>query len=162
VIGVVGVTGGPIAFREARAADMPGITRVRTSVVENSLTVEQLDERGITEASVAASFLANSKGWVAMRQEEIVAFSIADRASQSIFALFVLPAYEGQGIGSRLLDLALGWLWENGAERVWLTTGAGTKAVRFYEKRGWTCTGTGPRGDLRYECARPPAAAADH
>jgi GNAT superfamily N-acetyltransferase len=97
-----------------------------------------------------------------MRQEEIVAFSIADRASQSIFALFVLPAYEGQGIGSRLLDLALGWLWENGAERVWLTTGAGTKAVRFYEKRGWTCTGTGPRGDLRYECARPPAAAADH
>jgi GNAT superfamily N-acetyltransferase len=151
----VGVIGGPIIFREAAAADMPGITRVRTSVVENLLTVEQLDERGITEASVAASFLTDSKGWVAMRQEEIVAFSIADRANQSIFALFVLPVYEGQGIGSRLLHLALEWLWENGAERVWLTTGAGTKAVRFYEKRGWTCAGQGPRGDLRYECERP-------
>jgi GNAT superfamily N-acetyltransferase len=155
----LGVSGGPIIFREATAADLPGISRVRTSVVENLLTLDQLDERGITEASVAASFLADSKGWVAMRQEEVVAFSIADRTSQSIFGLFVLPAYEGQGIGSRLLQLALEWLWANGAERVWLTTGAGTKAVRFYEKRGWTCTGTGPRGDLRYELTRPSAAA---
>ena len=136
---------------------MPGITRVRTSVAENALTIKQLEERGITEASVAASFLIDSKGWVAVRAEEIVAFSIADRATQSIFALFVLPRHEGRGIGSFLLDAALRWLWENGAERVWLTTGPGTKAVRFYEKRGWTCTGKGPRGDLRYELGRREA-----
>lgn len=128
---------------------------MRTSVVENALTIAQLEERGITEASVAASFLLDSKGWVALQGEEIVAFSIADRAAQSIFALFVLPAYEGRGIGSALLDSALRWLWDNGAERVWLTTGPGTKAVRFYEKRGWTFTGDGPRGDLRYELGRP-------
>jgi GNAT superfamily N-acetyltransferase len=150
----VDVTCGPIIFREATGADVPGISRVRTSVIENLLTANQLEQRGITNASVAASFLADAKGWVAVRDEEIVAFSIADRGSQSIFALFVLPAYECRGIGSRLLDLALEWLWTNGAERVWLTTGAGTKAVRFYEKRGWTCTGTGPRGDLRYERER--------
>ena len=125
--------GGSIIFREATAADMPGIMRVRISVVENLLTVEQLEERGITNASVAASFLTDSKGWVAMRGEEIVAFSIADRANQSIFGLFVLLAYQGQGIGSRLLQSTPAWLWENGAERVWLTTGPGTKAVRFYE-----------------------------
>jgi GNAT superfamily N-acetyltransferase len=145
------VTKGAIVFREATGADLPGISRVRTSVVENALTIEQLEERGITNASVAASFLTDSKGWVALQEEEIVAFSIADRATQSIFALFVLPGYEERGIGGRLLDLALGWLWKSGAERVWLTTGAGTKAVRFYEKRGWRCTGTGTRGDLRYE-----------
>jgi GNAT superfamily N-acetyltransferase len=149
------VTNGAIIFREAAAADMPGISRVRTSVVENLLTTAQLEELGITNASVAASFLADSKGWVALQGEEIVAFSIADRATQSIFALFVLPGYEGRGIGSMLLDSALGWLWDNGAERAWLTTGPGTKAVRFYEKRGWTCTGPGPRGDLCYECGRP-------
>jgi GNAT superfamily N-acetyltransferase len=149
------VSGGAIIFREATGADMPGITRVRTSVVENALTIAQLEERGITEASVAASFLADSKGWVAVQADEIVAFSIADRATWSIFALFVFPGYEGRGIGSRLLALALGWLWKNGAERVWLTTGAGTRAVRFYEDRGWTCTGKGPRGDLRYELGRP-------
>src|ERR1043166_7856850 len=98
-------------FREATAADMPGISRVRTSAVENLLTLEQLDERGITEASVAASFLTDSKSWVALRQEEIVAFSIADRATQSIFGLFVLPGYEGKGIGGRVLEVALAWLW---------------------------------------------------
>ena len=52
--GFVGVIGGPVVFREATAADMPGITRVRTSVVENLLTVDQLNARGITEASVVA------------------------------------------------------------------------------------------------------------
>jgi GNAT superfamily N-acetyltransferase len=149
------VTSGAITFREAAAADVPGISRVRTSVVENLLTAAQLEKLGITNASVAASFLAESKGWVALQGEEIIAFSIADRATQSIFALFVLPGYEGRGIGSMLLDSALRWLWDNGAERVWLTTGPGTKAVRFYEKRGWTCTGAGSRGDLRYECGRP-------
>jgi len=149
------VTNRAIVFREATCADLPGISRVRTSVVENLLTIDQLKERGITNASVAASFLTDSKGWVAVQGDEVVAFSIADRAAQSIFALFVLPAYEGRGIGSVLLDSALRWLWDNGAQRVWLTTGPGTKAVRFYEKRGWACTGRGPLGDLRYECGRP-------
>ena len=43
-----------IAIREASGADMPGIARVRSSVAENLLTVEQLEQRGITNASVAA------------------------------------------------------------------------------------------------------------
>ena len=146
---------GAIVFREATGADLPGITRVRTSVVENALTIAQLVERGITEATVAASFLTDSNGWVALQGEEVVAFCIADRATHSIFALFVLPGYEARGIGGALLDSGLRWLWDNGAARVWLTTGPGTKAVRFYEKRGWTCTGQGPRGDLRYELGRP-------
>jgi GNAT superfamily N-acetyltransferase len=149
------VSGSAIIFREATGADMPGISRVRTSVVENLLTIDQLEERGITNASVAAFFLTGSKGWVALQGREIVGFSIADRSTQSIFALFVLPAHEGRGIGGRLFDLAFGWLRENGAARVWLTTAAGTRAARFYEKRGWTCTGQGPRGDMRYECERP-------
>jgi GNAT superfamily N-acetyltransferase len=149
---------GDIFVREALGADMPGITRVRTSVVENLLTREQLAARGITEASIAASFLAESKGWVAARSGEVVAFSIADRASNSIFALFVLPQWEGRGLGSRLLELALDWLWANGADRVWLTTGPETKAAQFYERRGWVATGTAPGGDRRYELVRPPSA----
>ena len=93
----------PFTFREATATDMPGIARVRFSVRENILTPEQLRERGITNESVAASFLTTSKGWVAERGGEIVAFAIADRESRSLFALFVLPEHERQGLGSRLL-----------------------------------------------------------
>jgi GNAT superfamily N-acetyltransferase len=140
-----------ITFREATATDVPGISRVRTSVRENLLTVEQLRERGITNESVAASFLVDSKGWVAERNGEIVAFAIADRASASIFALFVLPGWEDRGLGSRLLDLALAWLRANGAAHVWLTTGPRTKAAGFYERRGWIATGPTATGDIRYE-----------
>ncbi|NJO35109.1 MAG: GNAT family N-acetyltransferase [Rhodospirillales bacterium] len=146
-----------IVFREASAADLPGIAHVRTSVTENLLTPAQLESRGITNASVAAAFLADSKGWVAGRNGRIVAFSIADRASQSIFALFVLPECEGRGLGSRLLDLALQWLWQNQAQTVWLSTGPGTRAARFYERRGWVCTGREAGGDPRYALQRPPA-----
>jgi GNAT superfamily N-acetyltransferase len=110
---------------------MPGISHVRLSVVENALSVEQLKERGITNASVAASLLTHRKGWVAEQDGRIVAFSMADRADWSIFALFVLPGYEQRGLGCRLLDLALDWLWENGAERVWLSTGPETRASRY-------------------------------
>ena len=146
-----------IVVREARGTDLPGISRVRTSVVENLLTREQLDQRGITEASVAASFLADSKGWVALSGDEVVAFSIADRASRSIFALFVLPQFEGRGLGSQLFDMAVDWLWANGADLVWLTTGPDTRAAGFYERRGWVATGTTETGDVRYELRRPTA-----
>jgi len=142
-------------FREASGADMPGIARVRTSVTENHLTTEQLAQRGITNASVAASLLVDRKGWVAERAREIVAFSMADRGDGSIFALFVLPEYEGRGLGNRLLDLALQWLWDEGAELVWLTTSPDTRAARFYGRRGWVPTGMVPSGDMRLELRRP-------
>src|SRR5262249_43787465 len=117
------VRDGGTIYRVAVEADMAGISRVRTSVAENLLTVAQLEERGITNASVAASLRTSAKGWVAVRDGEIVGFSIADRNSQCLFALFVLPAHEGRGIGGRLLELAVTWLWANGVQRAWLNTG---------------------------------------
>ena len=149
------MTGGELIFREAMAADMLGISDVRQSVIENPLSVEQLAARGITNESVAASFLADSKGWVAVADGRIVGFSIADRKVRSLFALFVRPECERRGAGGRLYDLALQWLWDNGADRVWLTTSAGTKAAAFYERRGWTATGIAEHGDVRYELRRP-------
>ena len=58
------------------------------------------------------SFVAIPKSLVAEFNRQVVAFSIADRQSGSIFALFVLPEYEGKGIGSRLLNTAVEWLWQ--------------------------------------------------
>jgi len=143
-----------IIFREATAADLAGIAHVRASVTENALTLEQLAARGVTNESIAASFLLHSKGWVAVRDNRIVGFSIGDRASGSIFALFVLPGNEGRGIGARLFDLAVNWLWQNGAQRLWLTTDPQSKAARFYERRGWVATGRSETGDMRYELGR--------
>jgi GNAT superfamily N-acetyltransferase len=144
------VSGGSL-IREATADDLPGITHVRTSVRENRLTREQLEARDITEASIATAFLADSKGWVAEEDGEIVAFSIADRKAASVFALFVLPEHEGRGLGSALLDRALRWLEENGVERVWLTTAEGTDAAAFYTARGWQAVGREQNDQIRFE-----------
>jgi GNAT superfamily N-acetyltransferase len=149
------MTADEFIIREASGADMPGIAHVRTSVRENHLTTEQLAQRGITNASVAASLLVDRKGWVAERSGEIVAFCMADRADPSIFALFVLPGHESRGLGNRLLDLALQWLWDNGAELAWLTTAPDTRAARFYERRGWVPVGVEPGGDTRFQLRRP-------
>ncbi len=135
--------------------DIPAISRVRFAVRENILTPEQLRARGITEESMAASFLTTAKGWVAEYDSEIVGFSIADREEATVFALFILPEFEGRGIGSRLLDLAVDWLGTNGVARAWLTTGPNTKAARFYVRRGWVMVGPGTYSDDRYELTLP-------
>ena len=67
----------------------------------------------------------------------------------------MLPSHEGRGLGKRLLGLALQWLWDNGAERVWLDTGKGTRAASFYERQGWICVGPAPNNSLRFERRRP-------
>ena len=145
------MTMGAVIFREATRWDMPGIAHVRTSVAENAATADYLEQRGITNESVAASFEGDSKGWVAEAGADIVAFSIADRESRSIFALFVMPDYEGRGLGSRLLELALRWLGENGVDSVWLTTDPDTRAAAFYSHKGWVQMGIASNGELRFE-----------
>src|SRR5262245_53868853 len=136
---------------------MDGIFRVRTSVRENLLTGAQLAEQGITNDGVAASLQTHRRGWVAERGAEIVAFSMADRQDGTLFALFVLPEYEGRGRGSRLLDLAVQWLWDNGTETAWLTTGPDTRAAGFYARRNWRHAGPHHTGDIRFELHRPTA-----
>lgn len=146
---------GGIIYREARGDDMPAISRVRFAVRENISTPERLRARGITEENVAASFLTTARGWVAVCEDEIVGFSIADREEATVFALFVLPEFEGRGIGGRLLNLAVDWLKANGVMRAWLTTGPNTKAAGFYARRGWVMVGPGTYGDDRYEVIWP-------
>jgi GNAT superfamily N-acetyltransferase len=69
--------------------------------------------------------------------------------------LFVLPEYEGRGLGSRLLDLAIQSLWDNGTELAWLTTSPHSRAARFYPHRNWTPAGPDPSGDIRFELRHP-------
>ena len=81
--------------------------------------------------------------------------ALAHQTSRSIFALFVLPGYENRGLGRRLLDAASAWLWDNGADIVWLTTAPDTRAARFYERDGWICSGVEANDELRFERRRP-------
>lgn len=138
-------------IRAMRADDMRGTFAVRTSVIENALTLEQLERMGITPESVAASLGGRAHGWVAEMDGRIVAFAIADAGTRSIFALFVAPGYEGRGFGSSLLELAGRWLQSDRGDPIWLTTAPDTRAAAFYARRGFVVTGREPDGNLRLE-----------
>ncbi|WP_373502826.1 N-acetyltransferase family protein [Aestuariivirga sp.] len=129
-------------IRIGRAADMGDITRVRTSVTENHLSVEQMAAIGITPEGLIADMQAGDLGcWVAEAEGEVVGFSMADRRDGNVFALFVLPEHEGKGHGSALLDVCETWIKSHGIAEARLDTGAGTKAHAFYLRRGWRLTG---------------------
>jgi GNAT superfamily N-acetyltransferase len=83
-------------------------------------------------------FLEKSgRGWIAEYDGEVVAFCYADKINGSIWALFVRPGHEGQGLAKSLLKQAADWLFELGHDRVQLSTAADTRADRFYAAQGW-------------------------
>jgi len=130
-----------VKFREMTAADVPAaLSYVRPRTRENAMTLEELERLGINAQSVAESLVKSTKGWVCDDSGEVVAFSVADRATGEFLAIAVLPEYEGKGVGGRLMALAEEWLAASGCKRAWLTTDLDTtlRAYGFYRKRGWS------------------------
>lgn len=129
-------------IRDGRPADIDAIVHVRTHVIENHLSAEQLAEIGITPQSVLADMAAGHLGcWVGEADGAVVAFAMADRRDANIFALFVLPEHEGKGLGAALLVQCESWLKRHGHTIARLDTGRDTKAYAFYLRRGWRATG---------------------
>lgn len=121
------------AFRRALHGDIPAMSRIRLAVMENTLS----DPARITPQMYEDFLEQSGRGWVAEQDGDIVAFCYADKINASIWALFVQPGHEGRGLGKALLGLAVDWLFELGHARAHLTTGAGTRADRFYAAQGW-------------------------
>jgi GNAT superfamily N-acetyltransferase len=135
-----------IAVRQARRADIAGMHRVRMAVLENRLVSMRLSENDYVVA-----IESTGRGWVIEQQGAIVAFAVGNAQNASIWALFVDPGHEGQGYGRQLHDVMVAWLWEQGLDRLWLTTEPGTRADRFYELAGWQRVGSADHGEVRFE-----------
>lgn len=123
----------PAEFRHALAGDIPQMARIRLAVTENVLR----DPARVTMQMYADFLEKDGRGWVAQIDGETVAFSYANRIDGSIWALFVDPDFEGQGLAKRLLALATDWLFSLGFAKVTLSTGLDTRAARFYQQQGW-------------------------
>ena len=135
-----------MVFREAKMADIPALSEIRLSVTENVLS----DPRKVTPETYAAHLSVLGKGWLCEIGGEVVGFSVASLGDASIWALFVKPGYEGRGIGTRLLKLATGWLFDMGASSISLSTCANTRADRVYESQGWQRGEVKPDGEVSY------------
>jgi ribosomal protein S18 acetylase RimI-like enzyme len=92
---------------------------------------------------------------LALRDGELVGFGAF--TPEAVMQLYVDVAHLGQGIGSRLLELAKA----GSGGKLWLYTFVtNTKAQRFYERHGFDIVERGfepvmQLGDLRYEWKRP-------
>ena len=133
-------------MRQAVRADVPGMQRVRHSVVENRLV-----SRIISDEDVITAIEDTGRGWVVECDGQVIAFAIGNAMTGNIWALFVEPAHEGAGHGRRLHDQMVDWLWSRGLDRLWLTTEPNTRAQRFYEKAGWQSGGVQAGGEMLFE-----------
>lgn len=123
-------------IRLARPADLPRIFAIRTGVVDNHLSLQELAELGITEQAVGEMIDTQDCTWVAEAGGQVLGFAMVDLAQACVFALFVDPEHEGQGAGSALLRQAEYSLFQTHA-RIWLETSIDSRAAQLYQRRGW-------------------------
>ncbi len=147
-------------LRPATVHDIGAMHAVRLAVRENALS----DANRVRPEHYRAMLEESGRGWVHEESGKVVAFGIADHARRNIWALFVAPGFEGQGLGSELLVVMVTWLFKKSREPVWLTTGRNTRAERFYSNAGWRAVGSTADGEIRFELSAadcPGATACD-
>jgi ribosomal protein S18 acetylase RimI-like enzyme len=135
-------------LRRATLADIPSIMEIRGAVRENRLS----DPSRVTTADLHWQ-IAHSPIHLWDGGGVIKGFSAGDPRDGSIFALFVDPAFEGQGIGQALIQAACRSLAAAGHRIARLSTDPGTRAERFYRRNGWLAKGLDARGEMVFEKA---------
>lgn len=105
-------------IRIAQRDDIETLFEIRTSVVENHQSREEIAELGITPESVVKMLETDCSAWVAEIGERPIGFSIANATENTIFGIFVLPSFEDRGAGRALMQAAENWLWSKGIKEV--------------------------------------------
>lgn len=136
-----------MTIREALIGGINQIQIVRNAVKENTLS----DPNLVTDQDCEEFMTVRGKGWVCEIDDQIVGFSIADLKENNIWALFLQPEFENQGIGRALHDIMLDWYFTQTKTNVWLGTAPNTRAEIFYKKSGWTVIGTHGKGEIKFE-----------
>lgn len=134
-------------FREAGIEDIKQIQHIRHAVKENKLSNPSL----VTNKDCVDYLTKRGKGWVCEIKNQIVGFAIADLRENNIWALFLQPEFENQGIGRQLHDIMLDWYFNQIQDKVWLSTEPNTRADIFYRKSGWKVAGTHGDGEIKFE-----------
>jgi GNAT superfamily N-acetyltransferase len=137
-------------IRLANPTDITAIFDIRTSVQENHLSHDQLAEVGITPETIRQTILETPCAWVAEVDGVPVGFSMVDVDDACVFAAFVLPEFEGLGLGRILMNKAEACLFQH-HQTIWLETAEASRASGFYRNLGWQPVENLPEGDVRFE-----------
>jgi GNAT superfamily N-acetyltransferase len=144
-----------VQYRPAQLSDIPALAEIRASVRENRLVNLRLDSEDYVRA-----LTTEGRGWVAEAEDgHILGFVVGRPARQDIWALFVRPEAEGQGLGTALMVLVETWMFAQGLTTLVLTTAPGTRAERLYQRRGWTKDGPPGPSEQAYRLTGPKSVA---
>lgn len=126
-------------IRPATLDDIETLFQIRTSVVENHQSRQELATLGVTPETIAHMLQTTCRAWIAEIDGQPIGFSFANAADRMVFGLFVLPEFEGRGAGRALLQQAENWLWSQGNTEIHLFTGnnPNLRAYGFYQHLGW-------------------------
>lgn len=140
-------------IRIAQPKDVETLFEIRTSVVENYQSREEIAELGITPESVTTMLETDCCAWIAEIDDQAIGFSIASATEKTIFGIFVLPAFEGRGAGRVLMQVTETWFWSKEIEEIWLVTGNNPnfRAYGFYLHLNWIPIGVESEGDFQGE-----------
>jgi GNAT superfamily N-acetyltransferase len=137
-------------FRQAKLEDIPQMQVVRNSVKENALSNPGL----VTLEDYENYLTKRGKGWACEIDDRIVGFAIVDMVDNNVWALFVDPAFEAQGIGKKLHDSMLDWYFTQTNTNLWLGTAPNTRAEKFYRTKGWREVGVHGKGEVKFEMSK--------
>ncbi len=132
-------------IRFATADDSAAIASVvRESWLEaNKNLIPSDSQRALTNSRNLAGFVAGE--WQSIRVAEVdgeIVGTVGVNPAGVIWMLYVLPAYQGCGVGSALYEAAIGTLKSAGQRRAVLEVlAANENAVAFYRARGWVPEG---------------------
>ena len=144
------------SLRAATEADIDTLFDIRTSVIQNHLSMQQLSDLGITAATLAEAVRSGTSAWIAELGGTAAGFAMVDAEAGEVFALFVRPEFEGRGLGRLLLNEAEKELFRH-HDRICLVTDghAHIRANGFYLHLGWSFACRVDERDVRYEKALP-------
>jgi GNAT superfamily N-acetyltransferase len=134
-------------FREAQTADIAQLHEVRMSVQENVLGSPAL----ITVKEYEEFLTTRGKGWLCEIEDKVVGFAIVDLTEYNIWALFIMPEYEGEGIGKKLQNIMLNWYFIRTKEPISLGMIPNTAAEIFYRNNGWREAGKQSNDEIKFK-----------
>ncbi|MFZ1687850.1 MAG: GNAT family N-acetyltransferase [Flavobacteriales bacterium] len=130
-----------MTIREARPADIPAMHAIRLRVREN-----RLSDPSVVKEQDYHDFMARDTGnWIGEVDGAIAGFAMVDVEKRNLWALFVAPEHEFNGLGRALHEAMLTWYFGR-ADTLRLSTDPATRAFTFYHQAGYSNMGPTANG----------------
>lgn len=129
-----------LSWLETYPVESLGITKC--DVMQRFASDDTEEGKQQMEKRVARFFQPSAHTWIVKDENKVVGYCLAikEKPSNRIQAIYLLSAYQGKGIGKKLLLKALNWFGKD--KKVFLNVASyNTNAINFYKNVGFRETG---------------------